>query len=139
MLGHPLAGSEQSGYSASSSTLFDERNVILTPNENTTTRAVGTIHRLWHSIGANVIGMSVCEHDEMLAATSHLPHLLSYTLVNVLIKKNKGNDIFRYAAGGFADFSRLASSDPALWAEIFLTNANEIEAILDAHYTTHEL
>ena len=62
-----------------------------------------------------------------------LPHLLSYTLVNVLIKKNKGNDIFRYAAGGFADFSRLASSDPALWAEIFLTNANEIEAILDAY------
>ena len=94
---------------------------------------MGVIHRLWHSIGANVIGMSVCEHDEMLAATSHLPHLLSYTLVNVLIKKNKGNDIFRYAAGGFADFSRLASSDPALWAEIFLTNASEIEAILDAY------
>ena len=133
VLGHPLAGSEQSGYSASSSTLFYERNVILTPNENTSTRAVGAIHRLWHSIGANVIGMSVCEHDEMLAATSHLPHLLSYTLVNVLIKKNKGNDIFRYAAGGFADFSRLASSDPALWAEIFLTNASEIEAILDAY------
>ncbi len=135
VLGHPLAGSEQSGYSASSSTLFDDRNIILTPNENTSTRAVGVIHRLWHSIGANVIGMSVCEHDEMLAATSHLPHLLSYTLVNVLIKKNKGDDIFRYAAGGFADFSRLASSDPALWAEIFLTNANEIKAILDAYIT----
>ncbi len=133
VLGHPLAGSEQSGYLASSNTLFDERNVILTPNKHTSTSAVGLIHRLWHSIGANVIGMSIDEHDEMLAATSHLPHLLSYALVNVLIKKKKGGDIFRYAAGGFADFSRLASSDPTLWAEIFLTNTNEIEVVLDAY------
>ena len=133
VLGHPLAGSEQSGYSASSNTLFDGRNVILTPNRHTSTSAVGVIHRLWHSIGANVIGMSVDEHDEMLAATSHLPHLLSYALVNVLIKKNKGDDIFRYAAGGFADFSRLASSDPSLWSEIFLTNTNQIEVVLDAY------
>ena len=133
VLGHPLAGSEQSGYSASSNTLFNERNVILTPSKNTSTSAVRLIHRLWHAIGANVIGMSVNEHDEMLAATSHLPHLLSYTLVNILIKKNEGDDIFRYAAGGFADFSRLASSDPALWAEIFLTNTNEIQIILNAY------
>ena len=133
VMGHPLSGSEQTGYAAASNSLFDGRNVILTPNEHTSSVAVRLIHELWRSIGANVIGMSVKDHDEILAATSHLPHLLSYALVNVLIKKNKSDDIFRYAAGGFADFSRLASSDPNLWSEIFLANTNEIENVLDAY------
>ena len=129
-MGHPLSGSEQSGFAAASDNLFDGRNVILTPNKHSSSAAIGLIHELWRSIGANVIAMSVNDHDEILAATSHLPHLLSYALVNVLIKKNKSDDIFRYAAGGFADFSRLASSDPTLWSEIFLANSNEIEVLL---------
>ena len=133
VMGHPLSGSEQSGYAAASNNLFDGRNVILTPNNHTSSSAIGLVHELWRSIGANVIGMSVDDHDEILAATSHLPHLLAYALVNVLVKKNKSDDIFRYAAGGFADFSRLASSDPTLWSEIFLANANQIEVVLDGY------
>ena len=132
VLGHPIAGSERSGYGAASHNLFDGRSVILTPHSSTSTFAVGIVHELWRSIGANVIGMSPDEHDSILASTSHLPHLLAYALVNVLIGQKKSDDIFRYAAGGFADFSRLASSDPTMWSEIFLTNANETEVMLDA-------
>ena len=133
VMGHPLSGSEQSGYTAATDDLFNGRNVILTPNKYTSSAAIGLVHELWRSIGANVIGMRASDHDEILAATSHLPHLLAYGLVNALIKKNKSDDILRYAAGGFADFSRLASSDPNLWSEILLANASEIGAVLDEY------
>ena len=130
---HPIAGSEQSGYSASVEDLFDQRNVILTPHAGNSTDSVAIINALWRELGANVLGMTRTRHDEVLAATSHLPHLLAYAIVDVLIKQEQSEDIFRYAAGGFADFSRLASSDAKMWSDIFVANSAAVEKMLDAY------
>lgn len=131
--GHPIAGSEKTGFEAADGDLFVNRKVILTPGQETDIDAVHLVHRLWRMLGAKVLGMSVNRHDQVLAATSHLPHLLSYALVDVLIKNQQSEDIFRYAAGGFADFSRLASSDPTMWADIFTANAAATTAVLDEY------
>ena len=134
--GHPIAGSEQSGFLAANADLFRDHKVILTPSPDTDAAAVNLVHSLWRSLGAQVIGMSVSRHDQVLAATSHLPHLLSYGLVALLLKSNHSEDIFRYAAGGFTDFSRLASSDPTMWADIFSANAPAISSMLDEFEAT---
>lgn len=128
---HPIAGSEQSGYSAAVDDLFEQRNVILTPHAGNSTDSVATINALWRELGANVLGMTRVRHDEVLAATSHLPHLLAYAIVDVLLKQEQSEDIFRYAAGGFADFSRLASSDAKMWSDIFVANSAAVEKVLD--------
>lgn len=128
---HPIAGSEQSGYAASKDALFKGRNVILTPLVENRSEALSLINDLWRSLGATVLGMSLSRHDEVLAATSHLPHLLAFTIVDVLLAQEKSGDIFRYAAGGFADFSRLASSDAKMWADIFIANSDATERVLD--------
>ena len=129
--GHPIAGSEKSGYGAASAALFKGRKVILTPVAETDCKAVNQVAGLWRRLGAEVLGMSTERHDTVLAATSHLPHLLSFALVDVLLKQQQSEDIFRYAAGGFADFSRLASSDPTMWADIFVANAVPTVAVLE--------
>jgi 3-phosphoshikimate 1-carboxyvinyltransferase len=134
--GHPIAGSEKSGYAASVAELFKGRNVILTPLKQNSPWAVNTIHALWRCTGANVLGMAVEKHDEVLAATSHLPHLLAYAIVDALAGQKQSEDIFRYAAGGFADFSRLASSDETMWSDIFIANSRAIEQVLDSYITT---
>lgn len=131
--GHPIAGSEQSGYPAAGDELFKRRKVILTPLPETDCDAVNRVASLWRKLGAEVLGMHLDRHDTVLAATSHLPHLLSYGLVEVLLQQQQSEDIFRYAAGGFADFSRLASSDPTMWADIFVTNAPATVAVLDQY------
>jgi len=128
---HPIAGSEQSGYSAAIDDLFEQRNVILTPHAGNSPDSVATINSLWRELGANVLGMTRVRHDEVLAATSHLPHLLAYAIVDVLLKQEQSEDIFRYAAGGFADFSRLASSDAKMWSDIFVANSAAVEKVLD--------
>ncbi len=128
---HPIAGSEQSGYAAAVDDLFENRNVILTPHSGNSTDSVATINGLWRELGANVLGMTRVRHDEVLAATSHLPHLLAYAIVDVLLKQEQSEDIFRYAAGGFADFSRLASSDAKMWSDIFVANSAAVEKVLD--------
>ncbi len=129
--GHPIAGSEKSGFEASNGRLFEGRNVIVTPDPESDHDAVLKVHDLWRRLGARVLGMTVLRHDQVLAATSHLPHLLSYALVDVLVKNQQNEDIFRYAAGGFSDFSRLASSDPTMWADIFVANSGATTAVLD--------
>lgn len=129
--GHPIAGSERSGFKASRPDLFCHRNVILTPQAETDPYAVAMVNALWRETGANVLGMSLPHHDRVLAATSHLPHLLAFAIVDVLVSQSQSEDIFRFAAGGFADFSRLASSDPRMWADIFIANAAATEAVLD--------
>ncbi len=134
--GHPIAGSEKSGFAAADGDLFENRKIILTPVTDTDTGAINLVHNLWRAVGGNVLGMSVERHDQALAATSHLPHLLSYALVDVLIKSQQSEDIFRYAAGGFADFSRLASSDPTMWSDIFIANSSATIAVLD-EYIVH--
>lgn len=133
--GHPIAGSEQSGYSAAKADLFEGRKVILTPLEQTAPAAVALIREMWESIGAEVLEMSVARHDEVLAATSHLPHLLAFALVDTLSQQGESEEIFRYAAGGFRDFTRIASSDPVMWRDIFLTNGPATIAILDKYVT----
>ena len=129
--GHPIAGSEKSGFEAASSDLFEGRKVILTPSSQTKTDAVALINLLWRSLGAQVIGMSLQKHDEVLAATSHLPHALAFAIVDALSNQDGSDDIFRYAAGGFADFSRLASSNPVMWSDIFVANSVATEKVLE--------
>ena len=124
--GHPIAGREQSGLAAALSDLFQQRRVILTPTEKTRSKSIAIVHQLWQQTGAEVEELSPREHDEILAATSHLPHALAFSLVHCLTQKVDGQEIFRYAAGGFADFSRIASSDPALWRGICLANKDAL-------------
>jgi prephenate dehydrogenase len=131
--GHPIAGSEQSGYAAAKNDLFAGRKVILTPMVDTAPSAVLLVRELWETIGAEVLEMNVEKHDEVLAATSHLPHLLAYALVDTLSQQGESEEIFRYAAGGFRDFTRIASSDPVMWRDIFLTNGEATVTILDKY------
>lgn len=130
--GHPIAGSEKSGVEAANASLFRRHKVILTPVENTDPLALKCIDQLWRALGADVEHMEVEHHDEVLAATSHLPHLLAFGLVDSLAKRSENLEIFRYAAGGFRDFTRIAGSDPVMWHDIFLANRDAVLRILDA-------
>ena len=129
--GHPIAGSEQSGVEASNAALFRRHKVILTPLAETDPGALALVDRLWRALEADVEHMQVERHDEVLAATSHLPHLLAFGLVDSLAKRNENLDIFRYAAGGFRDFTRIAGSDPVMWHDIFLANREAVLRTLD--------
>ncbi|HCB12386.1 MAG TPA: prephenate dehydrogenase/arogenate dehydrogenase family protein [Gammaproteobacteria bacterium] len=124
--GHPIAGTEQSGVEASFATLFQNRRVILTPLAETCATAHHLIRQMWALTGAEVIDMGVRHHDAVLAATSHLPHMLAYTLVDTLARLDDRAEIFRYAAGGFRDFSRIASSDPKMWHDICIANREQL-------------
>ena len=120
--GHPIAGSEKSGVEAGSADLFRRHKVILTPLDETDPQALQRVQNLWHRAGAEVILMSVAAHDQILAKTSHLPHLLAFSLVDALARESENLEIFRYAAGGFRDFTRIAASDPRMWHDIALAN-----------------
>ncbi|WP_220812878.1 bifunctional prephenate dehydrogenase/3-phosphoshikimate 1-carboxyvinyltransferase [Pseudomonas paralcaligenes] len=130
--GHPIAGSEESGVEASNAELFRRHKVILTPHESTDAAALTLVDGLWRALGADVEHMEVEHHDQVLAATSHLPHLLAFTLVDSLAKRSENLEIFRYAAGGFRDFTRIAGSDPVMWHDIFLANREAVLRTLDA-------
>lgn len=123
---HPIAGAERSGVEASTADLFVNRRLILTPLESTDKQALEKISHFWERIGSTVSVMSVEHHDTVLAATSHLPHILAFALVGLLGRKDEQREIFKYAAGGFKDFSRIASSDPTMWQDICLANKQEI-------------
>ena len=130
--GHPIAGSEQSGVEAANAELFRRHKVILTPLAETDPQALALVDRLWRALDADVEHMAVERHDEVLAATSHLPHLLAFGLVDSLAKRDENLEIFRYAAGGFRDFTRIAGSDPTMWHDIFLANREAVLRTLDA-------
>jgi len=123
---HPIAGAERSGVVAAMSDLFQNRRLIITPLADTDPQAVAKLTAFWQRIGSTVALMSVEHHDTVLAATSHLPHVLAFALVGLLGRKDEQREIFKYAAGGFKDFSRIASSDPTMWLDICLANKNEI-------------
>jgi 3-phosphoshikimate 1-carboxyvinyltransferase len=131
VLGHPIAGSERSGVSAADENLFKHHKIILTPEQRTCERALDLVTDAWELTGAVVELMSVQHHDEVLAATSHLPHLLAYSLVDTLANSHENKDIFNYAAGGFRDFTRIASSSPIMWRDIFVGNKDEVLKALD--------
>ncbi|TVQ70184.1 MAG: prephenate dehydrogenase/arogenate dehydrogenase family protein [Oceanospirillales bacterium] len=126
--GHPIAGAEKSGVTAANHDLFERHKVILTPLQTTPVDAVKIVASLWEALGADVLEMSPERHDEVLAATSHLPHILAFSLVDTLAHEEQNKDIFRYAAGGFRDFTRIAASDPVMWHDICHANR---DAILD--------
>ncbi len=129
--GHPIAGTEQSGVEASFAELFINHRVILTPVEETCDKAHKLIKDMWQAVGADVIDLEVMHHDEVLAATSHLPHMLAYALVDCLASMQERDEIFKYAAGGFADFTRIASSNPDMWHDICFSNRDALLKTLD--------
>ncbi len=124
--GHPIAGSEKSGVAAADENLFAKHKIILTPLPESDKSATRLIARMWQSTGAEVLQMGVERHDEVLAATSHLPHILAFSLVDTLAKEQDSREIFRYAAGGFRDFTRIAASDPTMWHDVCVANKQEI-------------
>lgn len=129
--GHPIAGSEKSGVDAVNPELFDDHRVILTPLPETGGDHLQRVKGLWSGAGAVVSEMSVSEHDEVLAATSHLPHMLAYSLVDTLSNMRENREIFRYAAGGFRDFTRIAASDPVMWHDIVMANDQAVLSVLE--------
>jgi prephenate dehydrogenase len=128
--GHPIAGAEKSGVGAAQAELFQNKRTIFTPLPDTDPAAVQAVTRFWEALGSSVSAMDIAHHDAVLAATSHLPHILAYALVDLLGRKDEQVEIFKYAAGGFKDFTRIASSDPAMWRDICLANRAEIAPLL---------
>jgi len=128
---HPIAGTEKSGVEASFAELFKGHRIILTPTENSAPQAIARVRSMWEQTGAEVVETDVEHHDDVLAATSHLPHLLAFSLVNTLSKLDATQEVFEYAAGGFRDFTRIASSDPEIWHDICLQNSPALLQILE--------
>jgi 3-phosphoshikimate 1-carboxyvinyltransferase len=131
--GHPIAGSEKHGVVAADPNLFRQHKVILTPEEASNPAAIARVEKLWRGLGADVVRMSVSHHDDVLAQTSHLPHLLAYALVDTLSAGGDSLEVFEYAAGGFRDFSRIAASDPTMWSDIFQANKEPLVQALDQY------
>lgn len=130
--GHPIAGTENSGVAASFAELYRQRRVILTPLKENPRELVDRVSAMWSACGAEVTEMSVAHHDEVLAATSHLPHMLAFGLVDMLSRMKENDEIFRYAAGGFRDFTRVASSNPVMWRDICIANREALSPMLAA-------
>ena len=124
--GHPIAGTEKNGPDAAFADLYKNRRVILTPTEQTDADAIKTVTALWQQTGAEVETMDAEHHDKVLAATSHLPHILAFGLVHCLENIDDIENVFRFAAGGFRDVTRIASSDPTMWRDICLNNQQPI-------------
>ncbi len=120
--GHPLAGRESSGVAASLPELFRGQRVILTPTAETDASALAAVEGMWRAAGAAIVSMPVAEHDAILAATSHLPHLLAYALVDQLAHEPAARRVFDYIGNGFRDMTRIAASDPVMWRDICLAN-----------------
>ncbi len=123
---HPIAGAEHSGAAAANPALFRGRRVVLTPLEENRPQDVDAVAALWSGIGARVSRMTPGEHDEVFAAVSHLPHLLAYALVDDFSKRPNSAQLFGYAAGGFRDFTRIASSHPEMWRDICVANGDQL-------------
>ena len=131
---HPIAGKERSGFEVSDSTLFDAKKVIITPQENNSYDSIKVIEGMWKGVGAEVDFMSSESHDNLLGMTSHLPHMLAFSLVNYLVNQNPTASI--YAGGGFKDFSRIASGDAIMWRDICLQNKDQIISHLKGYQST---
>jgi prephenate dehydrogenase len=127
---HPIAGAENSGVEAALPDLFLGRRLIITPLSQTESAALNKIQTFWERMGALVSVMRADHHDAVLAATSHLPHLLAFALVDMLGRQDEQCEIFKYAAGGFRDFTRIASSDPTMWRDICTANKDQLIPLL---------
>ena len=134
---HPVAGAEKSGAAAASAELFRNRRVVLTPLAENTPRAVDDVQRLWEACGARITRLAPDEHDAVLAAVSHLPHVLAYALVHDIARRKNAEQLFSYAAGGFRDFTRIASSHPEMWRDICVANRDCILDELQRYQAKH--
>jgi prephenate dehydrogenase len=123
---HPIAGAEKSGAGAASAELFRARRVVLTPLEENSPGAVAQVQALWQACGARITRLDPEEHDAVLAAVSHLPHLLAYALVHDIAGRGNAEQLISYAAGGFRDFTRIASSHPEMWRDICIANRDRL-------------
>jgi prephenate dehydrogenase len=130
--GHPISGTEHSGVQASFATLYRGKRSIVTPTEKTDPAALAKVVEMWQQAGCSVPLMDPEQHDRMLAAISHLPHMVAYSLVNAVDGYDRfGGDLLAFTAGGFRDFTRIASSDPVMWRDIALTNRDAILETMD--------
>jgi len=130
---HPIAGTEQSGAEASFAELFEDRLCILTPTENADSESVTVVSAMWEATMSRVVQMDAKQHDDFLAAVSHLPHLAAFALVNAVRKQgDEQHDPFQFAAGGFRDFTRIASSSPEMWRDIAISNTPALVKEIDA-------
>lgn len=131
--GHPISGTEKSGVTAAFVDLYKNRKVILTPTDQADADAVKLVTEMWQAAGAEVESMSAQHHDMVLAGTSHLPHILAFGLVDCLNNLEEVDEVFRFAAGGFRDFTRIASSDPVMWRDICLSNREDILRMMEKY------
>lgn len=129
--GHPITGREKNGVLASSAQLFSGHKTILTPVAETDPEALNLITKMWQAVGASVTQLDIADHDAILAITSHLPHIIAYSLVDCLSAMEGKHNIFDYAAGGFSDFTRIASSQPRMWHDICIANSEQILAAIN--------
>lgn len=134
--GHPVAGTENSGPAAGFAELFNGRWCILTPPEGTSPAAVDKVAALWQRAGMQVVTMDAAHHDRVLAITSHVPHLIAYTIVNTVsdLEAHLKSEVIKFAASGFRDFTRVAASDPVMWRDIFLNNREAVLEMLGRLY-----
>ena len=132
--GHPIAGTENSGPSAGFADLFDQRWCILTPQDKASAPAQ-QLKLYWEAMGSQVAFMSARRHDVVLAATSHVPHLLAFTLVGTAVDMETvtNNEVVKFSAGGFRDFTRIAASDPLMWRDVFLNNKEAVLEVVDRY------
>ena len=129
---HPVAGTEHSGPDAGFPELFEDRWCIITPTNQTNKKAVNQVKKFWQSLGSNVEIMEPKHHDQVMAMTSHLPHLIAYTIVGTAtdLEKTLANEVIKFSAGGFRDFTRIAASDPTMWRDVFLNNSDAVLEML---------
>ncbi|HYC64060.1 MAG TPA: prephenate/arogenate dehydrogenase family protein, partial [Reyranellaceae bacterium] len=129
---HPVAGTEHSGPEAALLDLFQDRWTILTPLPDSDAKAVARLEAFWQALGSNVSRLDPANHDRILAITSHLPHLIAYTIVGTAddLGGHLNSEVLKYAAGGFRDFTRIAASDPVMWRDVFLNNREAVLEIL---------
>jgi prephenate dehydrogenase len=131
--GHPIAGTENSGAAAAQPDLYRDRNVILTPQADTAASAVRVARAAWQACGARVVRLDAREHDEILAAVSHLPHMIAFALVNALARRANARKLFGFSGGGLRDTVRIAGSSPEMWRDICLANRDALLAALDGY------
>jgi prephenate dehydrogenase len=130
---HPIAGAEKSGAGAASAELFRGKRVVLTPLPENSKQNILKVEQAWKACGARVSRMDPEEHDAVLATVSHLPHVLAYALVHGITKRNNADQLFSFAAGGFRDFTRIASSHPEMWRDICVANRDRLLQELKAY------
>jgi prephenate dehydrogenase len=131
--GHPIAGAEKSGVEAAQANLFQDKRVVLTPLAENSAARVALVQRAWEACGAQVSQLDAAAHDQIFAAVSHLPHLLAFALVHEFAQRADADQLFGFAAGGFRDFTRIASSHPEMWRDICLANRAALLVELDAY------